>query len=85
MEALACLGCLGLPVIWLMFGMLTAYTESNRGRSGAFGFLGGCLLGPIALIISVVTPPETKVCPYCSEKIAPEAKVCKFCGRELTA
>ena len=83
MEIMIC--CLGLPVIWLMFGLLTSYTESERGRSGAVGFFQGALLGPLGLVISIATPPETKKCPYCSERIAPEAKVCKYCGRVLPA
>lgn len=81
METIAC--CTILPIVWLLFGVITASTESGRGRSGMLGFVLGCLLGPIALVFSLCMPEERKKCPYCSNSVKYDANVCMYCGREL--
>jgi len=82
-------------VFWVMCGLIAAYLYDNRGRSIAIGFLGGFLLGPLGIVLALVTPMDnvgeknrsSKVssckmrrCQHCNKIIKLESMKCKFCG-----
>jgi len=48
----------GIAVVWLICGLLAGYLYQNKGRSGATGFIGGLLLGPLGIILALVTPVD---------------------------
>jgi hypothetical protein len=79
-------------VIWLIFGFLSGIIASNKNLSFGSYFVVGVLLGPIGLVIALVSKPSTPepttdaavwVCPYCAEQVMALAKVCKHCGRDI--
>lgn len=66
-------------IIWIVCGILGAVIGSNKGV-GCLGAILGFVLGPLGLLIVVVTPDETRVeCPFCREKINKAAVVCPHC------
>lgn len=84
-------------IIWIVCGIIAGAVYSNRGRSGISGFLIGVLLGPLGIILALVSKPNTqelesrslasgdlKKCPNCAELVRGDARVCKHCGREFT-
>jgi hypothetical protein len=44
---------IGIP-LWMLFGVLSAWIATSKGRSGCGFFLLGAILGPIGLIIAAV-------------------------------
>ena len=82
-----------LLFIWLLFGLLTSIISRNKGYSGVGGFIVGVLLGPLGLIIELITPKRqntlnkrsgnTQKCPHCAEYIKEDAVVCRYCGNSL--
>jgi hypothetical protein len=71
-------------VVWIAFGIFAGAIAARRGRSRAVWTIFGLIFGPLAWLISVITPGATKKCPYCAESIRADAIVCRFCGRELS-
>jgi hypothetical protein len=82
--------------IWLLCGIVAAYIYQRKGRSGLAAFIIGVLLGPIGVILALLSSTdekavekkqfasgEMKKCPHCAELIKNDAKVCKFCGRDV--
>lgn len=49
---------LGGIVFWVICGLIAAALYQSRGRSGVTGFLGGLLLGPIGILLALVTPVD---------------------------
>lgn len=49
--------CLPL-IIWVLCGLAAMYIYQKKGRSGLIGFLGGFFLGPIGLILALVTQED---------------------------
>jgi len=41
-------------IIWVIFGAISAYIASNKGRSGAAWFFLGMLFGPLAILAAVI-------------------------------
>lgn len=73
--------CLGF---WVLCGLVAMYIYRNKNRSGLTGFLGGFLLGPVGIILALVSSDNKPKCPYCAERIQPEARVCPHCRKEVS-
>jgi len=83
-------------IIWLFCGVIAGAIYKGKGRSQGAGFLAGLLLGPIGILLALVSSRDTaaierqqlqsgdsRKCPYCAELVKREATVCKHCQREL--
>lgn len=73
---------------WALIGSLLGLVAAQRkGFSAAAGALGGAVLGPLSLLlflVSGVTRGDRAVkCPHCAEWVKAEARVCKHCGRDI--
>jgi len=45
-------------VFWVICGLITAYMYRNKGRSEAAGCIGGFLLGPLGIILALISSPN---------------------------
>jgi hypothetical protein len=75
-------------ILWLLCGLVAAYTASQKGRSGLGWFLIGALLGPFGLVIFFLPEPAAKAageqdCPVCAFKNRAGAVFCQQCGQRL--
>jgi hypothetical protein len=50
--------CCGVFVFWLICGLIAGYIYSRRGRSGLSGFFGGLILGPLGIVLALVSSPD---------------------------
>lgn len=73
-DLLFAMGFLGL-----LIGVLAA---KKKGFSVVGGALGGLILGPLAVLLFLVSGDRRK-CPNCAEMISKEAKVCPKCRCEV--
>jgi hypothetical protein len=48
----------GILVIWILCGLIAASLYKKKGRSGFSGFLGGFILGPIGIILALITSED---------------------------
>lgn len=84
-------------IFWVICGVLTSITASNKGRDGVGWFIIGVLLGPLGFLISLVVSKNdevveqksistgtTKKCPFCAELVKKEALICKHCKSDLS-
>jgi hypothetical protein len=65
-------------LLWLFFGVVSAIVGRGKGM-GCSGFLGGCIFGPIGLLVVIFSAGNRKACPACHEKIHEDATVCPHC------
>lgn len=83
---------LGSPI----FGLMTASVNRQRGHSAIVGFIVGLCLGPIGLLLAVLSPKNNQAleqrmlkagkgqkCPHCANVVRAEARVCQFCSRNI--
>ncbi|MCE1255237.1 MAG: zinc ribbon domain-containing protein [Anaerolineae bacterium] len=83
MENLICVG------IWIIFGLAAAAVYQRKGRSGLSGFLGGFFLGPIGLILALLSSDnkkelEKRNAQELNDKVAKgEMKKCPYCAEYI--
>lgn len=84
--------------VWLLCGVIAAAIYSRKGRPGAAAFIVGVLLGPLGVLLALLSSTDTaaveraalasgasKKCPHCGEIVRAEASVCRYCQRDLPA
>jgi hypothetical protein len=50
----------GIVLVWLLIGLGAGYIYQRKGRSWLVAFVAGILLGPIALLLALVSAPSSK-------------------------
>ena len=73
-----------LLVVAILFAIASSIAGNSKGMAGS-GFALGLLLGPIGLIIVLVSHGTRVQCPSCREYVMADARKCRFCGTEFTA
>lgn len=90
---------MGLYVtLWALCVALAAVLYHRRGRPALYGALAGLLLGPVGILLAVVSSPDAAAlearqiaggamrrCPSCGELARQGAAVCPHCQRALPA
>jgi hypothetical protein len=77
-------------LIWILCGLAAMAIYRQKRRSGLIALLGGLVLGPLGVILALLTPalpppPRPRVCLSC-HKISPyDSDICPFCvgGRTI--
>ena len=70
-------------VFWLTCWIATVAIGAKKGE-GCISVITGFLLGPIGLIIALISKGNKVKCPYCQEYIDKKAIVCPYCRKEQT-
>ena len=76
----------GVGVFWIMCGLLAGYLYRQRGRSELVGCLGGFLLGPLGIVLALVTPADRTALARKEKELETEKlrrgelKKCPYCG-----
>jgi hypothetical protein len=69
--------------IWFLCGIVAASLYRNKGGSEITGFLIGLVLGPIGILIALVSGDQRPRCPFCKEHVSKGATICPHCRKEL--
>ena len=81
---------------WIICGIIGAVIAHNKGRSAEAWGVVSFLLGPLGIVLALVTSPDetaleeqslesgtSRKCPQCAEVVKAEAKQCRYCGSAL--
>jgi hypothetical protein len=72
-----------MGIVWVLFGALIGVSAAQRrGLSTAAGIIGGMILGPLAVLMYLVSGDRMR-CPACAEWINKAAKICPHCKSDL--
>ena len=71
-------------VFWLICIIVASSIGSKKGE-GLGGFLFGVLLGPIGVILALLSSGNRKPCKFCKELMHKDAVVCPHCQKELSS
>ena len=78
-----------LIIFWALLGILIGTAAAQKqGFHVAAGVIGGLLLGPLAVLLFMVSGVDSKSdlrkkCPFCANWVKQEALVCQHCKREF--
>lgn len=73
-----------LLVVWPLVGAAIGAAAAQRNGFGlAGGIIGGLLLGPLAVLLFLVSDRGRQKCPFCAEWMKTEATVCPHCARDV--
>lgn len=67
----------------LLCGLISSLIGNKKGETISSFFL-GVLLGPIGIIIVLLTKGNRIACPYCKKLIHKEATKCPYCQSDIT-
>ena len=76
----------GIFIFWFICGLLAGYLYRRRGRSEFWGCLGGFILGPLGIILALVTPPNQEALARKEKELENEKlrrgelKKCPYCA-----
>lgn len=71
--------------IWILCGLAAMMIYKNKGRSGAVALIGGLVLGPLGVVLALLTPaapppPKPRICLMC-KKVSPyDSDICPYCS-----
>ena len=69
-------------ILWIACGVIGAMIGSGKGEAFSSGCL-GLLLGPIGIIIALVSSGNRIKCPLCKGVIPKDAAICMHCRSDL--
>ena len=70
--------------LWFLSGaVIGASIRGAKGYSAVAGFIGGSVMGPLALLCLLDEPKVEKRCSHCKEPINRDATTCPHCRRPL--
>ncbi|MEI6125375.1 MAG: hypothetical protein WCQ99_02370 [Pseudomonadota bacterium] len=69
-------------ILWLCCGLIAATIGSKKNEGGS-ALLFGLLLGPIGILLAILSSGYKPICPFCKETIKNNATVCKHCKKDL--
>jgi len=74
---------LGIIIFWIFCGLVAAAIGSKKGEA-FLAFIVGALLGPLGILIAIISRGKRKKCLYCKELIHKDATVCPHCQKEVS-
>lgn len=75
--------------VWIIVGLIAGYIYQRKGRSWLVAFVAGVLLGPIALLLALLSSPSAKGLAKQQEKAEAELikagkmKKCPHCAETI--
>jgi hypothetical protein len=69
-------------LVWLVCALIASAIGSKKGEPFS-GFLFGAVLGPLGVLLALLSSGNRKPCPACREKIHKKATVCPHCRTAL--
>lgn len=78
-------GLFGSAILYMWFTCLVA-TAMVGARKGEIiiSILMGLFLGPLGLVIALLSRGDRGPCPFCREWVSPRAVICSHCHSKLT-
>lgn len=68
--------------IWLLSATIAGSIGGRKGEGGK-AFLVGLLLGPLGVLLAMVSSGDRRPCPHCAEPVRSIAKVCPHCRNAI--
>lgn len=69
-------------LIWIASIIGSTLIGSSKGEAGS-GFVAGLVLGPLGLILAILSSGDRAKCPDCRETVKRAARICPHCRARL--
>jgi hypothetical protein len=69
-------------IFWMLCGIVATIIGSKKGE-GVLGFIVGFLLGPVGVLMAILSKGDRKSCSFCKESIHKKATVCRYCQKAI--